>query len=139
MSRRIEEYLETIYGIVKQKGRARTKDIAGAMNVNPSTVTEMIQKLEEKGYVEYEKYGGVALTKQGREIVKNLEEKHTTLRNFFMLLGVDEEIADSDACKIEHVASNETIEILTKFVEFVEKYSKPRWLKKFRKYCNEHG
>jgi len=60
--------------------------------------------------------------------------KHETLKNFFMLIGVDEDTAEEDACKIEHVASDGTTEVLTKFVEFIQKHDKPRWIERFKKY-----
>lgn len=135
ITKRLEEYLEKIYGIAKQKGYARVKDIVKEMKVSPPTVTEMLQKLDREGFINYEKYGGVTLTEKGKEIVKNLEKRHETLKNFFVLIGVDEKIADEDACKIEHIASNETMEMLTKFVEFVQKLENPEWLEMFRIYC----
>ncbi len=137
ITKRLEEYLEIIYDIIEQKGYARAKDIVKAMNVSPPTVTEMLQKLDREGFINYEKYGGVTLTEKGKRIVKNLEERHETLKNFFILIGIDEKIADDDACKIEHIASNETMEILTKFVEFMQKHEKPKWLERFKIYCNE--
>ena len=70
----MEEYLEIIYSIAEQKGYARAKDIVKEMNVSPPTVTEMLQKLDREGFINYEKYGGVTLTKRGIEIVKKLEK-----------------------------------------------------------------
>ena len=132
MGKRFEEYLEVIYEIVKKKGYARAKDLVNAMNVSPSTVTEMVQKMDKEGYVNYEKYGGVTLTEKGRKLVEKLAKKHKTLKNFFVLIGVDEEVAEEDACRIEHVASDGTTDALTKFVEFVQKHDKP--IERFRKY-----
>jgi len=137
MSKRYEEYLEVIYEIVGKKGYARAKDLANALNVSPSTVTEMIQKLGKNGYINYEKYGGITLTTKGRKLVEELARKHEVLKNFFMLIGVEEEVAEEDACKIEHVASDGTTQALTKFVEFVQKHDKPKWIERFRIYSKE--
>ena len=137
ITKRLEEYLERIYSITKQKGYARAKDIVKEMNVSPSTVTEILQKLGREGFINYEKYGGVTLTRKGKEIVKNLERRHKILRDFFILLGIDRKVADEDACKIEHIASDKTMEVLTKFVEFIQKHEKPKWLERFKIYCNE--
>ncbi len=137
MGKRFEEYLEAIYGVVSEKGYARAKDLVKAMDVSPSTVTEMLQKLDKGGYINYEKYGGITLTKKGNKLVKELERKHEVLKNFFILIGVDEEVAERDACKIEHVASDSATEALTKFVEFVQKHDKPKWIERFRIYSKE--
>ncbi|MBC7081092.1 MAG: metal-dependent transcriptional regulator [Thermoplasmatales archaeon] len=120
-NKRYEEYIETVYGLVKKKGTARTNDIAKNMKVRPSTATEMLQKMEEKGYIKYTKYRGAILTEKGRRIGRKLEGKHYALRNFFVSIGVDEKLADEDACKIEHVVSNETLNKLTKFLDFIQK------------------
>jgi DtxR family Mn-dependent transcriptional regulator len=121
MNKRYEEYIETVYGLVKKKGTARTNDIAKNMNVRPSTATEMLQKMGKEGYIRYTKYRGVILTEKGEKIGRKLEEKHEILRNFFISIGVDENLADEDACKIEHVTSNKTLDRLTKFFEFIQK------------------
>ncbi|MCD6481749.1 MAG: MarR family transcriptional regulator [Thermoplasmata archaeon] len=134
MSKRYEEYLEVIHEIVEKKGYARAKDLANALHVSPSTVTEMIQKLDREGYVNYEKYGGMTLTPKGKKLVEDLARKHEVLKNFFILIGVEEEVAEQDACKIEHIASDGTTEALTKFVEFVQKHDNPRWIERFRIY-----
>ena len=128
-NKRYEEYIETVYGIVKKKGTARTNEIAKNMNVRPSTATEMIQKMEREGYVNYRKYRGVSLTEKGEEIGRRLEKKHDILKNFFVSIGIEEKTADEDACKIEHIVSNKTLNTLTKFFEFMQR--KRELLKEF--------
>lgn len=131
---RTEQYVETIYEIVKKKGYARVKDVSELLGVGLSAVSEMFSKLSEEGYVNYEKYGGVTLTEKGEKIAAKLSKKHKVLREFLIILGIDEEVADEDACEIEHVVKQETMDRLTKFVEFVKSHRDPLWLERFKEY-----
>jgi len=138
-SKKTEEYIEVIFQIERRKGYARVTDISALLKVQPPSVTEMIQKLANKNLVKYEKYHRVTLTEKGREIAERLHERHRVLKEFLVLVGVNEEIADKDACEMEHVLHPETLEKLTKFVEFIRKAPKsPKWLKHFR-YFLEKG
>lgn len=138
-TRTIEDYVELVYNIQKKKERVQTNDIASALNINPASVTEIFQKLSNEGYIEYEKYSGVELTEKGRKIAIKTKKKHDTLKKFLIILGVSEEIADEDACKIEHNVNQETMEILRKFVKFVRlEDGCSRWLDHF-KYFDETG
>ena len=129
---RTEDYLEAIDSIIGKKGYARVKDISEILGVGPSSVTEMFQKLNKTGYINYEKYGGVTLTSKGKKIAKDTKKKHIILHEFLLILGVDDKIADEDACRIEHVLNPETLDRLTKFVEFMHmKEETPRWLDHF--------
>jgi len=135
VTRRAEEYIETIYEVVKKKGYARVKDVSQLLGVGFSTVSEMFKKLDKEGYVNHEKYGGVVtLTEKGEKLAIELSEKHKTLREFLIILGIDEETADKEACKIEHVVERETMDRLTKFVKFIKTRKDPSWLKRFKKY-----
>ncbi|MFP4143069.1 MAG: metal-dependent transcriptional regulator [Thermoplasmata archaeon] len=134
IGKREEEYLEVIYDVIQEKGYAKVKDIAEILDVGLSSVTEMFQKLDDKGYINYEKYSGVTLTDRGEEIAVALSEAHKVLKDFLIILGMDEELADEDACKIEHVVRRETMERLTKFVDFIQSHEEPLWLERFKKY-----
>lgn len=130
---RAEDYLEAIDTIVRRKGYAKVKDVARILDVGLSSVTGMFQKLSDEGFVNYEKYSGVTLTPKGKRIANELKEKHNTLKEFFLMLGISDEIADEDACKIEHAVNTKTMERLTKFVEFVRDAPEhPIWLKHFK-------
>lgn len=130
---RKEDYLEAIESITGKKGYAKVKDVSKLLDVGPSSVTEMFQKLEKAGYINYEKYGGVTLTTKGKKIAKDTKQKHMMLHDFLLILGTDDNIADEDACKIEHDLNPETLDRLTKFVEFVNKKEEgPRWLDHFK-------
>lgn len=140
LSRRTEDYLRTILEIVEEKGYARVKDIAKKMKVSLPTVTEMLKKLDNKKLVTYEKYGGVTLTPQGKEIAKSIKIRHDTFIKFLKLILVPEDIAEKDAHELEHRLSPKTIEQLTKFVDFItQNQPKPeftkRWLNLFKNYC----
>ncbi|UCD14329.1 MAG: metal-dependent transcriptional regulator [Thermoplasmatales archaeon] len=137
--RTIEDYVELLYDLQKNKKPVHTNDIASVLNINPASVTEIFQKLNNDGYINYEKYGGATLTQKGEKIAIATKKKHDTLKKFLKILGVDEKIADMDACKIEHVVDPMTMEKLTKFVEFVQRFKGgPRWLDHF-KYFYETG
>ena len=131
----MEQYIEVIYDLQNEWGAASVTDIAKARGVRSPSVTYVVQKLKEEGLVNYEKYRSITLTQDGVEIAKALESRHTTLKWFFCMLGIDEAIADHDACEIEHIADSETIARLTEFVEFVKNApSDPTWLKHFREF-----
>lgn len=135
----IEDYVEMIYILQNKDEKVRTNNIASALNINPASVTEIFQKLSSGGYINYEKYSGVTLTAKGKKTAVATKKKHDTLKKFLTILGVDEKIADIDACKIEHIINSETMERLTKFVEFVhQKKEGPRWIDHF-KYFYETG
>lgn len=139
VTERTEDYLEAIDTVVERKGYARVKDVSDMLGVALSSVTEMFQKLSDAGYINYEKYSGVTLTEPGREIAKKTKERHNILKEFLSILGVDDTVADDDACRIEHVVHPETVDRLTIFVEFVrQKEEGPLWLDHF-KYFFETG
>jgi DtxR family Mn-dependent transcriptional regulator len=95
----------------------------------------MFQKLKKADLINYEKYGAVTLTAKGKSIAKKTKKKHDILRKFLLILGIDEKTADMDACKIEHIVNPQTMDRLTKFVEFVnKKKDTPRWLDHFNYY-----
>ena len=129
----IEDYAELIYILQEEKGTVHTKDVASALDVNPASVTEIFQKLSDEEYINYEKYSGVTLTSKGKKIAKKTRKKHDTLKNFLLILGVNKKIANEDACRIEHVVNPETMDRLTKFVDFARHVGEePRWLDHFK-------
>ena len=116
---REEDYLEAILHIVRKKGYARVGDIAKHLGCSAATVTEMFGRLGERGLVNYEKYGGVTLTEEGEQIGKEVDRRHNLIKTFFKLLGVPDEIADEDACEVEHSLHPETLERLQRFMDTV--------------------
>ncbi len=113
---REEDYLEAILHIVRRKGYARVGDIAKHLDCSAATVTEMFGRLSRNGLVNYEKYGGVTLTEKGKLIGEEVDRRHSIIKEFFLMLGIDEEIADLDACEIEHSIHPETLKKLSSFL-----------------------
>jgi DtxR family Mn-dependent transcriptional regulator len=139
ISSKAEDYLRAIYEIVSQKGFARIKDIARELEVKPPTVVEMMKKLDAKGLVIYEKYGGITLTDRGTEIAELIESRHETFREFLEILLIPKDIALKDAHILEHQLHSKTILQFSRFVDFIRAYSErpmfmKRWLEEFRKY-----
>jgi len=136
LKRRTEDYLETIYEISKEKGFARVKDIATRLKVKPASVSEMLQKLAKNGYVIYEKRLFVMLTEKGLKTAVQVKERRETIIKFLETIGVPTEIAERDACIMEHVLHPETLKQLKNFVRFIEFSPRdPLWLKHFKEFC----
>src|SRR5450631_2116131 len=90
-SQSAEDYLERIHELIEVKGYARVVDIASSLNVKQASVTSMVQKLGELGYLNYEKYRGLILTDKGRAVARRIHSRHETLSRFFSLFGLDAE------------------------------------------------
>ena len=127
---RIEDYLEVISELVELKGYANTLDISRYLTVSAPSVTKMLQKLAEGGYLEYEKYRGINLTPKGSALADAVRQKHGTLLEFFRMLGISHEIANQDVEGIEHHLNPQTIKQLRKFVTFLK--SNPKILDNFQ-------
>jgi len=117
----MEDYLEKIYQLMEEKGYARAADIAEALEVNPSSVTKMIQKLDKDNYLIYERYRGLILTDKGKKIGKKLVERHYVLEEFLKIIGVeDEERIYQEVEGIEHHLSPKSILAIEALVEFLK-------------------
>jgi Mn-dependent DtxR family transcriptional regulator len=127
-----EDYLEVIAELVELKGYATTLDISRFMNVSPPSVTKMLQKLDEKKYLEYEKYHGINLTYIGKQVADTIRRKHSTLLEFFEILDVGKGIANQDTEGLEHHLNDKTIRQLRKFITFLK--SNPKIIKQFHEF-----
>ena len=107
-----ENYLETIYMLQKSKGTCRSVDIANELGFSKPSVSVAMKNLRENGYIIVEDGGMISLTEMGQEIAKKMYERHTLLTNWLIALGVSAEVAAEDACKIEHVISDESFEAI---------------------------
>ncbi len=131
----MEEYLEVIYEL-EEKGKASNGKIASALSVRPSSVTEMISKLQDKGLVRHESYGRVSLTPEGRKKASVLMETHRTIAELLGIMGVRRELAERDACEIEHHVSRQSAMRIGRFVDFFrEMPERRRFMDSFRQYC----
>ena len=118
---RMEDYLEVIYELISKKGYATTVDISKYLNVSSPSVTKMVQKLDESGHLNYEKYRGIVLTAKGTSVAEGMHEKHNLLVEFLRMIGVKDDIANSDAEGIEHHLHPETLKKLEDFVRAAKK------------------
>ena len=116
---KMEDYLEVILELVEFKGYATTLDISRYMNVSAPSATSMIQKLDDSGYLKYEKYHGINLTRTGTELANTIRQKHGILLEFFEILGIDHSTANIDAEGAEHHLAPKTSNQLRKFVTYL--------------------
>jgi Mn-dependent DtxR family transcriptional regulator len=114
----MEDYLERIYKLIDEKGYARVSDIAEGLEVHPSSVTKMIQKLDKDNYLVYEKYRGLMLTSKGKKMGKRLVDRHRLLEEFLSTIGVHEENIYKDVEGIEHHLSWDSITCIETLLEF---------------------
>ena len=113
-----EDYIETIYLHKKKKGVVRSIDVANELGFSRPSVSRAVGLLKEDGLITMEADGELKLTEEGLKTAKKVYEKHTNLTKFLMLTaGVNEEIAEADACRIEHIISPETFRGIKKFIK----------------------
>lgn len=117
----LEDYLEAVYLVEKKKGEVRITDIALFMNLSKPSVNKAVSTLKESGLLEHEKYGTIKLTESGTKLAKEIYFRHETLTKFFIeTLDIEPEIAENEACKIEHIISRQT---LNKLVDYMKNFS----------------
>lgn len=139
VSSRMEDYLEAILRLQEENPVARVTEIAEALQVSKPTVSSAVKNLSEAGLVDYETYGYIQLTEEGRRAAEKVRERHGLLRRFFQdVLGVDAATAAEDACRAEHSISPDTVERLTRLIEFIAECPRTSdgWLQHFHCYCN---
>jgi DtxR family Mn-dependent transcriptional regulator len=131
----IEDYVEIVYDLQKNNKPVHTNAVADALKINPASVTEIFQKLNNEGFIIYEKYGGAFLTKKGENLAINIKEKHEAIRDFLIILGVNKKIAEQDACEMEHILHSSTMDSIAKFVDVINQCKiTPFFLNKLRHY-----
>ena len=117
ISASLEDYLEVIYEIIDEKHGVKAIDISRKLGVGRSSVTDALKSLAEKKLVNYGRYEIISLTKEGEAVAKKIILKHEVLSEFFTsVLGLSEEQSDKNACRIEHVLSEEAFEGFVKFM-----------------------
>lgn len=131
----IEEYVEIIFVLQNRNGYAKTGKISSEIGIQPSSVTEMLQKLQEEGYINYEPYKGAILTEAGKNLARELMKKHRIISDFLEIIGIERGLAEVDACQIEHHVTVKTLQRLEKFVEFInDAPHEPKWIDHFNYY-----
>jgi len=112
-----EDYLETILILKNTKGSVRSVDVAQALNYSRPSVSRAVGILKDNGYITVAEDGELILTKMGLQKAQSVYDRHTHLTKFLMLTaGVDKDVAESDACRIEHVISPSTFEGIKKYI-----------------------
>ena len=114
----MEDYIEQIYILIETKGYARVSDIAEELDVHPSSVTKMIQKLDKSEFVNYERYRGFMLTDKGKKVGERLLYRHDLLEDFLEIIGVKEENIYDDVEGIEHHLSWNSIDRIDDLVRY---------------------
>lgn len=109
-----ENYLETILILQKRNGTVRSIDIASELEFTKPSVSIAMKNLRENGYIEMDKNGYITLLDAGRSIAEAVYERHTILSTFLSAIGVSSEIAREDACRMEHIISEDTFEAIKK-------------------------
>ena len=109
-----ENYLETILTLSQQKPNVRSIDIVNELNFSKPSVSVAMKNLRENGYIQMDGNGFITLTPSGLAIAEKIYERHTLISQWRISLGVDEKIAQEDACRMEHVISTETFEAIKK-------------------------
>ncbi len=116
-----ENYLEAIHVLSKENGQVRAIDIVHYLGFSKPSVSIAMKQLETNGYISRDEDGHISLTDEGLEIAVSVVERHELLTELFMTVGVPEETAKDDACKVEHHISQETFECLKSKIEIIKK------------------
>ena len=116
-----ENYLETILVLSKQQPQVRSIDIATELGFSKPSVSVAMKNLRENGLIQMDHDGHITLMPEGQAIAEKMYNRHTTITNFFIALGVSPEIAAEDACRIEHVISDESFQAMKCHFEGCEK------------------
>ena len=111
-----EMYLETIYVLSQKTGSTRSIDVAEKMGYSKPSVSRAVGLLKKGGYITTVPDGSLVLTDEGKQAARDIFERHTVLTGLLTKMGVSSDVADEDACKIEHVISDETLEAIKKFM-----------------------
>jgi len=126
-----QDYMEMIYRLSQNLGFTRVNDLAQALNVQPSSVTKMVQKLSEMNLVRYEKYGVIMLKEDGIKLGKALLYRHNLIEDFLRLLSITEGIL-SETEKMEHTINEDILSGITDLVDFFNEY--PEILRQWKLY-----
>ena len=111
-----ENYLETILMLKTKNGSVRSIDVANELGFTKASVSVAMKSFREEGYVTVDEAGGISLTKKGLNIAEKMYERHKVITKLLIALGVSEETAESDSCKIEHDISNESFEKIKEYL-----------------------
>jgi Mn-dependent DtxR family transcriptional regulator len=126
-----EDYLEQIHNLIAAKGYARVVDIAQNLGISQASVTNMVQRLADSGYLIYERYRGITLTAQGQTVGSDIAHRHEVLARLLGAFGLDPELVHRDVEGMEHHVSRQTLQVLTLLLEELE--ANPDLLRKLKR------
>lgn len=127
-----EDHLERIHDLVEAKGYARVTDIAEALGLTRSTVSNMVRRLAARGFVNYERYRGFTLTAEGRAVARHIKERHHTLTDLLGQLGLEADTIAAEVEDIEHHLNPPTLAAFASLVDFWR--ARPEQLREFLKF-----
>jgi Mn-dependent DtxR family transcriptional regulator len=131
----VEDYLERILELINTKGYARVVDIAQSLKISQASVTNMVQRLDAEGLLNYEKYRGLALTSSGEALARNITRRHRLLTDFLKLLGLNDEVIYHDVEGMEHHISPPTLRAIEGLTAHLQR--QPALLAKLRRKLSE--
>jgi len=140
LSPSMEDYLEVIYGLVKQNRVARVRDIADILSVTMPSVTGALKKLSKKELVNYDPHEVITLTPEGEKLAGKLVHTHRSIASFLTdILNIDPEIAEKNACRMEHAIDDVVLTRLIRYIEFVRRCpgAGARFSEEFGLFCPE--
>ena len=112
-----EMYLETIHVLLRKNGAVRSVDISEHMGYSKPSISRAVGLLKKGGYILVDKDGYITLTENGQQVAEKIYERHTILSRLLIALGVDEETAAEDACRLEHAISDRSFEAIKRYIE----------------------
>ena len=117
----VEDYLERILELINTKGYARVVDIAGSLGISQASVTNMVQRLDSEGLLNYEKYRGLILTTAGETLARNITRRHQLLTDFLKLLGLPDDVIFHDVEGMEHHISPPTLRAIESLTDLLNR------------------
>ena len=136
-SQSAEDYLERIHELIERKGTAHVADIAQSLGVGQPSVTSMVQKLADEGFLHYEKYRALTLTDAGRAVAERIADRHQVLADFFTLFELDDETQARDIEGIEHHLSPDTLKTLADLTAYFRAH--PETLAQFQAHRSDES
>ena len=125
MTKSLEDYIEAIYVLIRKEGAARVRDVAAELHVKMPSVVKAMAELKKLELVTQEPYGDIELTAKGRRVANSVLTRHNILKAFLVKLGVTEQVADNDACLMEHILSAQTMDRIRDFLGDVPAVAEP--------------
>jgi len=140
LSSRLEDYLEAIYLISREKQFAHANQIADFLDIGKSSVSWALNQLSDKDLINYTPYEAITLTPKGKALGRRVARRHDEIKNFLTeVLAINENLAEENACRMEHVVDKEILQRMQQFMEFLEKCPRAgrEWMKGFGFFCDQ--